>query len=143
MCPVHPRGPRNSKSQATHVFRCEGDYWTIIYDGKLLRLRDAKGLRLLAVLLHNPRKRLSALELLANISPPTGEEAQAQTARAQRPDDAALERARLTVTKRIKEAIRNIEHHHPSLGLLLRATIRTGATCVCLIPPELGVTWTD
>jgi hypothetical protein len=48
-----------------NVFRREGDYWTIAYDGKAFRLRDAKGLGYLAELLRNPGCEFSALDLVA------------------------------------------------------------------------------
>src|SRR5262250_3836054 len=37
-----------------NVFRREGEYWTVRYDGSVARLRDAKGLGYLAQLLGNP-----------------------------------------------------------------------------------------
>jgi tetratricopeptide (TPR) repeat protein len=36
------------------VFRQEGEYWTVVFDGSVVRLRDAKGLRYLARLLAHP-----------------------------------------------------------------------------------------
>jgi hypothetical protein len=40
------------------------------------------------------------------------------------------ERARSTVTARIREALRRVEDVHPALGAHLRAAVRTGRTCV-------------
>jgi non-specific serine/threonine protein kinase len=48
-----------------NAFRREGEYWTVVYDGSLVRLRDAKGLRYLAALLANPGRELLATELEA------------------------------------------------------------------------------
>jgi hypothetical protein len=45
------------------VFRREGDVWTIAYDGTLLRLRDIKGLRYIAMLLATPGREIHVLEL--------------------------------------------------------------------------------
>jgi hypothetical protein len=46
-----------------NVFRREGDYWTITYDGAVVRLRDSKGLRYLARLLAAPGQELHAVDL--------------------------------------------------------------------------------
>lgn len=58
--------------------------------------------------------------------------------RVRRTGDAA-ERARSTVTARIKEAIKRIEDVHPGLGRHLRASVRTGTFCV--YSPEQPQTW--
>ncbi len=44
-------------------FRREGEYWTVIYDGSVVRLRDSKGLRYLATLLANPGREFHAIDL--------------------------------------------------------------------------------
>jgi hypothetical protein len=46
------------------LFRREGDYWSVVFDGQTLRLRDAKGLRYLARLLACPGRELHALDLV-------------------------------------------------------------------------------
>jgi class 3 adenylate cyclase len=46
-----------------NVFRCEGDYWTIAYEGRAFRLRDTRGLRCLAELLTSPGHEVRALDL--------------------------------------------------------------------------------
>lgn len=46
------------------VFRREGEYWSIVYDGDTFRLRDSKGLRYLARLLAAPGEELHALDLV-------------------------------------------------------------------------------
>jgi tetratricopeptide (TPR) repeat protein len=48
-----------------HVFRREGEYWTVAHDGIVVRLRDTKGLRCLARLLASPGRELAAIELEA------------------------------------------------------------------------------
>ena len=45
------------------TFRLEGEYWTIGYAGRLLRLNDSKGLRILARLLAEPGRPFPALDL--------------------------------------------------------------------------------
>jgi tetratricopeptide (TPR) repeat protein len=46
-------------------FRCEGEYWTMVYRGTLVRLRDAKGLHHIACLLRHPGRPLSCGDLVA------------------------------------------------------------------------------
>jgi eukaryotic-like serine/threonine-protein kinase len=48
---------------AGNVFRREGDYWTIAYEGRAFRLKDTRGLRCLGELLTNPGCELRALDL--------------------------------------------------------------------------------
>lgn len=43
-----------ASSAENGTFRLDGEYWTVGYDGRVLRLRDSKGLRVLAQLLANP-----------------------------------------------------------------------------------------
>jgi len=52
----------------THLFRQEGDYWTLSYQGKTRRLKDAKGLHYIAHLLGHPGEEIRALDLVARIS---------------------------------------------------------------------------
>lgn len=59
--------------------------------------------------------------------------------RSRRLGPSAAERARSTVTQRIREAVRLVERRHPELAAHLRASVRTGAFCV-YDPPE-PVTW--
>jgi tetratricopeptide (TPR) repeat protein len=47
------------------VFRREGDYWSIAFDGHSIRLRDAKGLQHIAHLLANPGREIHPLDLVA------------------------------------------------------------------------------
>jgi hypothetical protein len=47
------------------VFHQEGDYWTVAYEGSLVRLRDPKGLRYLARLLANPGREVHAIDIEA------------------------------------------------------------------------------
>jgi hypothetical protein len=50
---------------AGNLFRREGEYWTISYEGAVVRLRDAKGLRHLARLLAHPGREVHAVDLEA------------------------------------------------------------------------------
>jgi hypothetical protein len=47
------------------AFRREGDYWTVVYEGSLVRLRDSKGLRYLSTLLANPGHEFHVIDLEA------------------------------------------------------------------------------
>ena len=49
------------------VFQREGDFWTIAYDGKRIRLRDAKGLQYIAHLLRHDGGELHAADLAAGV----------------------------------------------------------------------------
>src|SRR5262249_25379973 len=46
------------------IFRQEGDYWSIAWEGHVFRLRDAKGLHYIARLLHHPRSEFHVLDLV-------------------------------------------------------------------------------
>jgi hypothetical protein len=48
-----------------NLFRREGEYWTVCYEGTVVRLKDAKGLRHLARLLAHPGREFRAVDLEA------------------------------------------------------------------------------
>jgi hypothetical protein len=48
-----------------NLFRREGEYWTVVFEGAVVRLRDAKGLRHLARLLTDPGREFHAIDLEA------------------------------------------------------------------------------
>jgi hypothetical protein len=169
-----------------NVFRRDGDVWTLAFGGRTTALKDAKGLRDLAVLLAAPGREVAAADLAAGADgsqaaaaisalgadPVLDDRARAayrtrlaglddelatadahhdleRSARLAAERDAlidelaratglggrrrrlgdAAERARTTVTARIRDAIRRIEQAHPELGAHLRASIVTGAHC--------------
>lgn len=58
-----------------------------------------------------------------------------------RPAPSPAERARVSVTKAIRSAIRAIEQHHPDLGAHLRASVRTGRLCTYAPPGERPPRW--
>jgi len=111
------------------AFRREGEYWTIVYEGAVLRLRDAKGLQYLAHLLACPGERLAAADLVATTAPAGGEVS------------TNPERARLAVTKRVKAAIARIGEHHRALGYHLATSIKTGHQCAYLPDPQRLMNW--
>ena len=55
-----------ASSATTHnVFRREGDYWSVVFEGRTVRVRDLKGMRYLAQLLGNPGREFHVLDLVA------------------------------------------------------------------------------
>jgi hypothetical protein len=58
-----------------------------------------------------------------------------------RPARSAAERARVSVTKAIRSAIKTIEGHSPALGEHLAVSIRTGRFCSYAPPGELPPRW--
>lgn len=192
-----------SPGGAANVFRLEGEYWTLRYEGTTLRLRDSKGLRYLAQILRHPGQELHAMDIvtetpggaagrarsgarapeagtgpvldatakaayrerLADLQEELGEaESFNDVGRAERLREeidflgrelsAAVglggrdrevasnaERARVTVTLRIKDAMKKIELAHPSLEAHLTAAIKTGRFCSYGLPPAPAVSW--
>lgn len=59
----------------TAVFRRDGDMWTVVYDDKTARLRHAKGLHDLALLLASPGRELHVLDLVTASPDRTGPDA--------------------------------------------------------------------
>jgi tetratricopeptide (TPR) repeat protein len=49
----------------TNVFRREGDYWLLVFEGRTVRVRDLKGMRYLAQLLAHPGREFHVLDLAA------------------------------------------------------------------------------
>ncbi len=58
-----------------------------------------------------------------------------------RPTGASAERARVSVTKALRAALRRIAEHNPALGEHLHRSIRTGTFCTYDPDPVLPVTW--
>ena len=48
----------------TNVFRREGDYWSVVFEGRTVHVRDLKGMRHLAQLLAHPGRELHVLDLV-------------------------------------------------------------------------------
>jgi tetratricopeptide (TPR) repeat protein len=49
---------------AANLFRKEGDYWTLVYQGSTCHLKETRGLRAIAVLLHSPGQEQHVLDIL-------------------------------------------------------------------------------
>ena len=121
--------PPIAEAVGQYTFRLEGDYWTVVYDGAVCRVRDVKGMRYLAVLLAHPGERLSLTALLAG----------AGVATTDAPTN--LQRARPAVTKRIRDAITRLGTHNAALGYHLTTAIKTGSHCVYLPDPQRLIQW--
>ncbi|HLX04436.1 MAG TPA: AAA family ATPase [Candidatus Binatus sp.] len=61
------KGEHPSDAHDQAIFGREGDYWTIAYEGKTARLKDAKGLHYIAHLIAHPGEEIRALDLVARI----------------------------------------------------------------------------
>jgi tetratricopeptide (TPR) repeat protein len=48
-----------------NMFRREGDYWSVMFEGRTVRVRDLKGIRYLARLLADPGREFHVLDLVA------------------------------------------------------------------------------
>jgi hypothetical protein len=184
--------PRAVSPPHANLFRREGEYWSVAYQGKLLRLKDAKGVRYVARLLREPgrefhaldlalegeavasggagavldpkakaayRRRLAALE--AELAEATSWADQGRAARAGEERDflvqelakavglggrnrvaaSEAERARVNVTRAVKNTLARLREHNPQLGRHLDRTIRTGVFCSYQPDPQLQIHW--
>jgi pimeloyl-ACP methyl ester carboxylesterase len=64
---AHANGTKITAQEesARAAFQREGDYWTVSWEGKIVRLKDAKGFHYLAYLLANAGRQVPAYELAA------------------------------------------------------------------------------
>jgi len=180
----------------TATLRREGDFWTVVFDGRICRLKDSKGLRYLERLLSHPGSEFHVLDLVRSqcaascqsdesirgmrgaahagdaildarakeayrrrvreLSEELNEAEQfndiGRTGRIRAELEAlteqlagavglggrdrtaacASERARSTVTQRLKDTIRKIGMNAPVLGDYLQRAVRTGTFCAYL-----------
>jgi hypothetical protein len=113
----------------SNIFRREGEYWTVSYEGTVLRLRDSRGMGSLAYLLGRPGERIPAATVLLGIDGPSHGTA------------ANAEQSRVAITKRIKATVKKIREHHPSLGHHLTTCIKTGHFCAYIPNPAQPIPW--
>jgi hypothetical protein len=103
-------------------------------------MRDTMGMHYISRLVANPGMDFSALDLAASAHKTSLKHrtrkktlslAKVEHANGDRDDqhEAARERARLRVTKRVKDTIAKIRLTHPGLGRHLATSIRTGYSC--------------
>jgi adenylate cyclase len=52
---------------APNTFLCEGDFWSLTYEGAVVRLKDSKGLRDIARLLATPGREVAAVDLVGGM----------------------------------------------------------------------------
>jgi pimeloyl-ACP methyl ester carboxylesterase len=64
----HPEAVRRLAVEQSNVFRRDGEYWTVAFDGRVSTLRDTKGMRDLARLLREPRREHHVADLAATES---------------------------------------------------------------------------
>jgi tetratricopeptide (TPR) repeat protein len=57
--------PPPGSSPEANIFRPEGEIWTLAYAGKVVRLRDSKGLHDIARLLADPQREIHVVDLIA------------------------------------------------------------------------------
>ena len=190
-----------------NLFRREGDYWSVLFGGHTVRVRDLKGMRYLARLLAEPGREHHVLDLVAAETGPggpvdsgqavdlprsavgdagalldarakeayrrrlaeidddieqaraTGDAERAAQADAERDflvrelarafglsgrgrrAASASERARVGVTRAVRQAMARIGEHHPQLGEHLRRTVRTGTYCAYSPDPHAPAGW--
>jgi tetratricopeptide (TPR) repeat protein len=65
--PLSPVDGRRATNGAC-VFRRESGFWTIVFDGEVLRIKDSRGLAYLACLLRTPRQDIHVLDLVVGVS---------------------------------------------------------------------------
>ena len=58
-------GPKEPSPRDLDVFRREGDYWSVVFEARTVRMRDLKGMRYLARLLTDPGREFHVLDLVA------------------------------------------------------------------------------
>jgi hypothetical protein len=75
----HHDAPDEQPVASVNVFRREGDYWSIVFEGRTVRVRDLKGMRYLARLLADPGREYHVLDLVAA---ETGSDAQGASSHA-------------------------------------------------------------
>ncbi|MGH2968314.1 MAG: transcriptional regulator [Solirubrobacteraceae bacterium] len=63
-----------------NMFRREGDYWSVVFEGRTVRVRDLKGMRYLARLLAHPDREFHVLDLVAAESGSAGQVESGQAA---------------------------------------------------------------
>jgi tetratricopeptide (TPR) repeat protein len=193
--PTVDPAPDDPPIDGVDILRREGDYWSVTFAGRMVRVRDLKGIRYLARLLADPSRECHVLDLVAAESgggdpidgadaaglprSALGDAGEMLDARAKdayrrrlaeieedigraralgdieraaqadaehgfivrelaravglggrdRRASSASERARVAVTRAVRQAISRIGEHHPQLGEHLDRTIRTGTYC--------------
>jgi pimeloyl-ACP methyl ester carboxylesterase len=195
---------RPAPEEPVMLFRREGDYWTIAFAGKVVRMHDAKGLGYLARLLRQPHREFHVLDLLVGDARRANNMAREERLVAATPDAGAMldepakqayreqiaeleaeieqarrwndlertarvegeldalthelaramglggrdrrtasdsERARASVSKAVRSAVRRLGEEHPELGQHLSLAVHTGTFCAYDPDPRAPVSW--
>ena len=125
--------PMDGDTTRLALFRREGEYWTIACHGRLIRVRDAKGLGYLSRLIRAPARRFHVDDLLG---PRPGRDPAGEAV----PPRSIADRKRVAVTKALRSALRRIAAHDPALGAILDRAVRTGTFCSYEPGPD-GPVW--
>ena len=134
------RVSRGDHDGSDGLIRRDGDYWTIAYDGTVVRLRDAKGLRYLDHLLRHPGRVFLAGELLSAVGRAARGESQREDVPGVVPGASPeAERVRKAVTNRIRQTVERIRAVHAALGLHLGNAVHTGTRCA--YTPDRPMRW--
>ena len=99
----HHDAPNEQPIVSLNVFRREGDYWSVIFDGHTVRVRDLKGMRYLSRLLADPGREYHVLDLVAA---ETGRGARVDSSQAANLPHSAFGDAGEILDARAKEAYR-------------------------------------
>jgi tetratricopeptide (TPR) repeat protein len=59
------QGAQTGEPASLNIFRREGDYWAVVFEGRTVRVRDLKGMHYLSRLLAHPGREFHALDLVA------------------------------------------------------------------------------
>lgn len=132
---------RDDSPPPVNLFRIEGEYWTIAFEGQICRLRDTKGLRYVAHLLAHPSVRIAATELVAAARSRSPAEPNGVHDEPNSDDDLDRDRARVTVAKGIKAALQRIREANAALAQHLDVTIKRGYVCSYNPDPRVPITW--
>jgi tetratricopeptide (TPR) repeat protein len=98
-----PVAPGEQPVANANVFHREGDYWSVIFDGHTVHVRDLKGMRYLARLLADPGREYHVLDLVAA---ETGHDAPVDSGRTANLPHSALGDAGEIIDARAKDAYR-------------------------------------
>jgi len=123
--PAPEQGERQPRFIPPTLLR-EGDYWTILFRGRLVRVRHNKGISYLSQLIVRPWESLHVSELYARD-------------RGSAPATRPVESDRKAVTSRIRASIALIHTSDRALGEHFLSTITTGTYCCYSPRPEPAV----
>jgi tetratricopeptide (TPR) repeat protein len=122
----HSPPPANTNSL---TMRQVGDSWIIRYGSIEFHLKDMRGVRLLAALVAEPGREFHVLDLSHGGKAPTEAVDRGDAGGVLDEEARRQYRARVNVQRRIRDAIRRIEGHHPRLAEHLDRSVRTGTYC--------------